>query len=202
MTKDVQLTKKPEVSSSFAQKELDRAEAKFEQFNDEVKNLTQDRMNAAPKEDHEKQTKLSQREIDKADKVWLKPVRSLSPAATEKFNESFRKAFEHAKEYVQFIAEHREIIGETIEIWTKPFAGMDCEYWNVPTNKPIWGPRYLADQIKRCSYHRLSTQESRVTSSDGMGQYYGALVADKTIQRLDAYPVQDKKSFFLGASSF
>jgi hypothetical protein len=197
-----QSTKKPEVSSKFAQKELDKAEAKFEAFQEEVKSLTQDRMNEAPKEDFEKQTKLSQKEIDKSSKVWLKPERAHSPGPKEKFNEAFRKAYEHAKEYVQFIAEHREIIGETIEIWTKPFGGMDAEYWLVPTNKPVWGPRYLADQIKRCAYHRLSTQQSSITSADGMGQYFGTLVADKTIQRLDAYPVQDKKSVFLGASSF
>lgn len=195
-------TNKPEVSSKFAQKELDKAEAQFEKFNDEVKSLTQDRMSAAPKDDVEKQTKLSQKEIDKSDKIWLKPSRAIPPAQKEKFNETFRKAYEHAKEFVQFIAEHKEIIGETIEIWTKPFGGMDAEFWNVPTNKPVWGPRYLADQIKRCAYHRLSTQESRITGADGMGQYYGTLIADKTIQRLDAYPVSDKKSVFLGASGF
>jgi len=200
--KEKKTTNKPEVSSKFAQKELDKAEAKFEQFNDQVKSLTQDRMNEAPREDFEKQTKLSQKEIDKSNKIWLKPSRSVPPGQKEKFNENFRKQYEHAKEYVNFIAEHREIIGETIETWTKPFPGMDCEFWEVPTNKPLWGPRYLADQIKRCSYHRLSTQENRITSSDGMGQYYGTLVADKIVQRLDAYPVQDKKSVFLGASSF
>jgi len=61
------------------------------------------------------------------------------------------------KEYVQFIAENKEIIGETIEIWTRPFGGMPAEFWKVPVNKPVWGPRYLAEQIKRCYYLVIKT---------------------------------------------
>ena len=33
----------------------------------------------------------------------------------EKFNENFRATYEYDKEYVQFIAEHKELIGEKIE---------------------------------------------------------------------------------------
>ncbi len=45
-------------------------------------------------------------------------------------------------------------------------------------------------------------QDSKVTGADGMGQYYGAMAADKTVQRLDARPVSTRKSIFMGASSF
>lgn len=191
------MTEKSKTSSTTAEKELDKAQKQFDAFDKDVKDLTMDRMNAAPKEDVEPQTKLSSREIEKSKDIYLKPDRSLS--AREKFNEDYREEYNFAKEYVQFIAEHKEIIGETIEIWTHPFAGMPWEFWKVPTNKPIWGPRHLAEQIKRASYHRLTMQQTVITDSGGYGQMYGALAADTTVQRLDAIPVGSRKSVFMGA---
>jgi hypothetical protein len=191
-------TNKPEVSNSFAQKELDKAEAQFEKFNDNVKSMTMDRMNEAPKEDSEQQTKISSKEAKK-DGFWLKPVRSIP--SKEGFNETYRKAYEFAKEYVKFIAENKEIIGETIHLWTKGFPGVPAEEWEVPVNKVVHGPRYLAEQIKRATYHRL-VMENTPTNSDGMGMYYGVMAADRVIQRLDAHPVAEKQSIFMGASGF
>lgn len=192
--------KKPKASSSGAQKELDKAEAQFEQFESNIKSMTMDRMNEAPKEEVEPQTKLSQSEIEKSKEMYLKPERIVS--CQDKFNEKFRGQYEFAKQYVQFIAEHKEIIGESIEIWTRPFGGVHAEFWRVPTNKPIWGPRYLAEQIKRKSYHRLMMQENRVTGADGMGQYFGSMAVDKAVQRLDAIPVSSRKSIFMGSNNF
>lgn len=197
MTK--QLGKKPEVTSQFAQKELDKAEAQFEKFSDDVKSLTQDRMNQAPKEESHQQTKISENQAQKEDGIWLKPLKS--SRSVEKFNERFRGQYDHSKKFVKFIAENRELMG-MIEIWTKPFPGVDAEYWEIPCNKVVWGPRYLADQIKRCSYHRLTMDQSSITGSDGRGSYFGTMVADSVIQRLDAFPVGDKKTFFSGASNF
>src|SRR5260221_82859 len=194
------MTKKPEVASSLAQKELDKAEKQFEAFDHNVKELTQDRMNQTPKEEVEHQTKLSQKDIEKTKDIDLKPKRIIS--SKEKFNEKFREDYNFKKEYVQFIAEHKEIIGETIELWTKPFAGMPAEEWNVPTNKPVWGPRYLAEQIRGASYCRLVMKQNTVTSADHAGQYFGNLVADTKIQRLDAYPVNTRRSVFMNAGNF
>jgi len=189
---------RPKVNSA-AEKELDKVQSQFDAFDQSVKDLTLDRMNAAPKAEQETQTKLSSKEIDKAKEVWLKPKRSTS--CKEPFNEKYRSDYEFAREYVQFIAENKEIIGETIDIWTKPFAGIPAEEWDVPVNKPVWGPRYLAEQVKRCSYHRL-TMVDKTTGSDGMGAYYGTMVADNVIQRLDAIPVNTKRSVFMGSGSF
>lgn len=196
--------KKPNVNSA-GQKELDQAAKQLESFEKEVKDLTLDRMSAAPKEESEQQTKLSSREIEKANDVYLKASRTI--ASREKFNERYRDDWNHSKEYVKFIAENKEIIGEHVEMWTKPFPGVPAEFWEVPTNKPVWGPRYLAEQIKRCSYHRLSMSEKmsadNLVGSHGMGSIYGKIVVDASVQRLDAIPVNDKKkSIFLGASGF
>lgn len=192
-------TKKPKASSSLAEKEMDKLEKQFEAFDQNIKDLTQDRMNMAPKADQESQTKIAQRDMDKMKDVYLKPKRTIS--SKEKFNEKFREEYNFSKEHVQFIAENKEIIGETIELWTKPFPGIPAEEWVVPTNKPLWGPRYLAERIKGCKYHRLTMQQ-QVTSADGMAQYYGTMAVDTELQRLDALPVSSKRSVFMGANSF
>jgi hypothetical protein len=189
---------RPKVSSS-AQKELDKMGEQFDQFDAGVKALTLDAMNNAPKHEVEQQTRLSDREIAKSKDIYLKPHRTIG--CKEKFNETYREPWDFAKEYVQFIAENKEIIGEDIQLWTKPFAGIPAEEWKVPTNKPIWGPRYLAEQIKRKSYHRL-VMTNTITENSGTGQFYGSMASDSVIQRLDAIPVNSRKSVFMGAGGF
>lgn len=198
MTEQKSPLSKPEASSGFAQRELDKAEKQFEEFDAHVKSLTQDSMNAAPKKEMEPQTQLSSKEISKAKEIYLKPKRTIPDR--QKFNEKFRDDWNFKKEYVNFIAEHKELIGETINMWTHPFGGVGAEEWEVPTNKPIWAPRYLADQIRRKSYHRL-TMQNNTTESAGGHQFYGTLAVENTIQRLDAYPVRQSKSAF-GGSGF
>ncbi len=145
----------------------------------------------------EHQTKLSSKEIDASNKNVLKPQRSIG--VRDKFNDKFRQDYEFQKEIVNFIAENKEIIGENIEMWTRPFGGMPAEYWVVPTNKPVWAPRYVAEQIKRKSYHRLRMNEA-TTNSNGGYSFYGQPVVESTVQRLDAFPVSKNRSVFMGAS--
>ena len=192
------MSDKPKVNSS-SQKQLDAAEKHFDEFKESVDNLTLDRMNAAKKEESEPQTKLSSKELSKHEPYFLKPKRQIS--SKEKFDENHRSDFNYATERVNFIAENNELIGQAIELWTKPFPGMAAEYWEVPTNQPVNGPRHLAEQIKRATYHRLSMKDNAV-SADGRGTYYGTMVADTVLQRLDARPISDKKSVFMGASGF
>lgn len=198
---------KKEEPTSYSEKKIIEAAEQFDKFDKNIKDLTMDRMNEAPAEETEG-PKVSQKGVDKSKEIWLKPKRSM-PAVDaktgqgQKFNEKFRKQYEFAKEYVQFIAENKECIFDaTIDIWTRPFVGMDAEWWEVPTNKPVWGPRYLAEQIKRKYYHRLRTDDTKITSQDGQGTWTGQIVADSRIQRLDAHSVENKRSIFMGASGF
>lgn len=195
-----ELRQKPKAKTSLAEKELDKAQQQFEAFDQNVKDLTLDRMNMAPKAESEPQTKIAQSDVAKSKDVYLKPARTIG--SKEKFNEKFREDYNFSKEYVQFIAENKECIGETTELWTKPYPGLPAEFWQVPSNKPVWGPRYLAERIKGCVHHRLVMQENRSTGSDSMGQYFGTMAVDTTIQRLDAYPVSQRKSVFMGANGF
>lgn len=191
-------TQRPKTGHSPSERELDKAEEQFKAFDDSVKEMTMDRLNAAPTQETEMQTKMSTREMQNSKDVYLKPNRIVS--SRDKFNEKFREEYNYKKSYVQFIAENKELIGEAIEIWTRPFPGMPAEEWKVPTNKPVWGPRYLAEQIKRKFYHRLKMDEKSITAEDGGVQYYGRIASDMTIQRLDAHPVNSqRKSVFLGA---
>lgn len=177
--------------------EIQKAAAQSDAFEKTIKELTLDRMNEAPKREEEEQTKLSESDIAKSKHIYLKPKKAIGSA--DKFNEKFRENYNFDKEYVHFKAENKEIIGENIEIWTRPYGGMPAEFWEVPVNTPVWGPRYLAEQIKRKNYHRLTMQQKSITGADGIGNYYGSMVADETIQRLDATPVSSRRSVFMGA---
>lgn len=187
---------KPKPTSSLAEKELDKAEAQFKEFDSSVRSLTLDRMNMAPKKESEAGHGLAQSQISNSSDVYLKPFRSIS--SRERFNEDYRKEYEYASEYVHFIAENKMIIGEIIEMWTKPFPGLPAQEWKIPVNKPVWAPRFVAEQIKRARYHILSMRDSVTTGADKMGQYYGSMAVDSTIQRLDAHPVNGTKSIFMG----
>lgn len=183
-----------------SQRELDKAQAQFDAYDAQIKSLTLDKTNEAPKEEVEPQTKISQKDLAKKNEVQLKPFREI--ASREKFNEDFRTHYNFSSEQVSFIAENREIIGETIELWTKPFVGMPAQFWRVPTNIPVRGPRFLAEQIKNCKYHVFVMEQTQSTGSDHMGQYYGGMVAKKEVGRLDAIPVSTKTNIFMGDSGF
>lgn len=177
---------KPKVNSD-SQKELDRVEKQFEQFNEQAQSMTLEAMNKAPLKDIEQQTKLSNREMNRDDAPYIKPVRSLS--GTDKFNEKYRKDWEHAWEYVKCVVENLEIIGERVQKWTKKFAGDPAHFWEIPVNKPIYLPRFVAEELSKCWYHRLKMDES-MTSPNGNGiTHYGAIVAEQRVHRLNCRPV-------------
>ena len=188
---------RPKASSSLAERELDKAEEQFKAFDDNVKKLSENSMNKHPIEEREA-PKLSQSQIDKSKDIYLKPKTSVG--SKEKFNEKFREDYNFKKEYVQFTAQNHEIIGEEIEIWTKAFPGMPAEFWKVPVNVPVWGPRYLAEQLKNCTYSRLKMTDS-ARGSEGGHQFYGSMAVESKIQRLDATPCGSKRSVFMGATA-
>jgi hypothetical protein len=193
------MSRKPNLPTE-SEKEIEKLEKQFDAFDQNIKEMSFDRMNAAKKEDNEPQTKISSMDLEKSKDFYLKPKRSIF--SKEKFNEKFREDYNFAKEYVRFIAENKEIIGETINMWTKPFPGLPAEEWEIPTNKPIFGPRYLAEQITKCKYHKFVMQQHQVTGTDGVGQYYGSMVLDTIVNRLDAIPVSERKSIFMGSNAF
>ena len=180
------MSERPKVNSA-GQKELDKVQEQFDNFDAQVKSLTLDKKNEAPIADFEPQTKTSGREQQAAGVVYIKPARTIG--SKEKFNEAFREDYERAKKYVKCIVENYEIQGERVDMWTKPFPGMPAELWELPTNKPIAVPGYVAERCSNCCYHRLHMDENKTISADGMGTYYGAMAVKETKRRIDARPV-------------
>ncbi len=187
---------RPKVNSE-SQKQLDKAQENFDNFETEIKSLTLDRMNEAPVEEIEPQTKLSSKQFKQAPEIYLKPNRTIERSANPKtgaypvFNEKFRKEYEFQKQMVRFTAENVEIVGESITMWTAPFSWMPAEEWILPVNKPVWGPRYLAEKLRRCSYHRLHMDATPTPGNqiggDGNATYFGQCVVDRTVHRLNAH---------------
>jgi len=184
---------KPKVNNA-GEEELKKMGEKFDSFQEEVKSLSYNNGLSIPVKEQEQQTKMSNREILRAPEIFLKPKKSIG--SPQRFNESFRSMWNFQKEFVRFIAENIEAKGEPIsDIWTRPFGGVDAELWDVPVNKPVWGPRYLAEQIKRKSYTRLKMDADadarNYVNSDSNAQYYGRVVHDTRVQRLDAMPAPE-----------
>jgi len=187
---------KPKVNSA-SQKEIDAAQENFDKFQEQIDNVSNDLSERPKSHETEPQAKLTADDWKKSEDIYLKPTRTQYPGPvpktgvmTDKFNEKFREQYEFDKQFVRFIAENAEIIGESIVIWTRPYPGMPAEQWTVPVNKPVWGPRYLAEQIKRKFYRRLKMEErsspENQIGSDGVASFYGKVVVESTIQRLDA----------------
>jgi hypothetical protein len=166
---------------------VQKAATQFQKFDEQVKSLTVDEMAKAPLREEEQQTRMSTREANKVNEVYMKCMRSAS--SKEKFNEEYRKEWEEKKKYIKCIVENLEIIGERLEFWTKPFAGIPAEFWQIPVNTPVLIPKYVAEQISRKSYSRLVMDEQKTTTADGMGTYYGALAVKERRRRLDCRPV-------------
>lgn len=177
--------------SDEIQKELDKL-AVLEQ---EIKAVSNDINVSAPVKEEEPQTKLSQNELRNAQEIYLKPIKTQT--SREKFNERFRDEWNHKKEYVRFIAEHKELIGEVIDKWTKPFPGVPAEEWLIPTNKPVWGPRYLAESLANKTYNRLTMDEAVAIEGNRYGTITGQLTVTQKIKRLDAYPATTARSVFM-----
>lgn len=167
---------------SESQKELDKVEAQFDQFEKQMQALSGQ---GNPVTEREEQSKLSSKEQNNTDAPYIKPNRTIG--SKEAFNEKFRATYDYSKQYVRVIAENNEIKGETIEVWTKPFPGVPAEFWKVPVNKPIYIPRYLASQIATRVYNKY-VMEDRPTHMEGGGTFYGSLIAKETMRRLDCRP--------------
>jgi hypothetical protein len=184
---------KPKINAE-GQKELDRIDGQINQFTESMHVAVQDGRTLAIQES-EPQTKKSQQELKKEGVIYLKPKRTVF--SREKFNEKFRQQFNEKSTYVEFIAENKEVIGESIDFWTKPFPGIPAEEWIVPVNKTVSAPLYVKERIQDCGYTIFRTSDTPVQSEGGV-VYYGQMVAEERKQRLDAREVSKSTRISVG----
>lgn len=172
------------MAEKAAPKEVEQAIVQFDAFEKQLRSLSNQPLGQAP--ETEAQTKLSSREANREDLPYIKPSRTI--ASSEKFNDKYKAQFEYAKQYVRVIAENNEIIGEAIEVWTKPFPGVAAEFWKVPVNRPIMIPRYVASQISTRQYVQYSMTEPKMTGTEGGHQFYSGMIGKDIKRRLDCRP--------------
>lgn len=141
----------------------------------------------------EPQTKLSRKEVQNADAIWVDPIRSIKrpvggkDKATVFFDEKWRDL--HAKdwEYVRCVVENHELIGEAVEVWTSKWGCDPAHFWKVPVNKVVMIPRLLAEQLSKCKYHRLK-MEGGLESAQESNFVNKRIVVDHVVRRIDCRP--------------
>ncbi len=187
--------KRPKINSE-GQKELDRVEDQLSSFKDSM-HEARDKSATLPIRETEPQTKIAQSDLNKSGVIYLKPKRTFP--SKEKFNERFRDEYNYQREYVDFIAENKEVVGETIDFCIKKFPGMPVEEWEIPVNKAVSAPRYVKERIEDCSYTVFVTTDAATGSEGGM-KYYGQMVAEQRRARLSAREVVNKPRIFTGVN--
>lgn len=191
------MAKMPNVNEP-ARKELTKADDQFNEVQKDFKEVmtaTIERKISLPSCEPEEDIRRSSRELQSHEAVVIKPLKSISDKA--KFNETFRKDWERGWEYVKAIVENHELIGESVECWTKKFPGDPAHFWRVPTNKPVMIPRLLAEQLAECKYHRIVMEEKPVRQGDGM-TFYGAIQAVEVRNRISARIIPETSKIALG----
>jgi hypothetical protein len=191
------MDKRPRVNSE-GQKKLEEVQAQLDHVVENARAVDSvEQREFLPRREREEQTKLSSAEQRK-NIIVLKPIKTLF-AVGQKFDENFREDYNYDKQYVDFIYEHNEEKGSTLEIWTRPYPGVPAEFWLVPANKPVSGPRYLKNQIDNMTYITRKYVEQKSVGSDYAGQYVGALEVQNVEERASTKEVSKKVKIFMGS---
>ena len=180
---------KPKVNSE-GQRVLDKAEESLNTFQEQARDFNpfSGLQNVS---ETDPQTKISTREANAMDAVWVKPIRAIKrptggkDKATVHWDEKWRSLRDEDWKYVKCIVENNELIGEAIETWTGKWGCDPLHFWKVPVNKPVMIPKHLAEQLSKCQYHRLKMADG----SEKQNFINANIVVDQVVRRIDARPV-------------
>jgi hypothetical protein len=179
----------PKVNSD-GQKELNKAAEKLDHFQEKAREFNPF-TGLTNVEATEPQTKLSTREANSLDAIYVTPIRSVKrpvggkDKATIFWDEKYRQQHDEDWKYVKCIVENNEMIGEAVECWTAKWGCDPAHFWKIPVNKPVMIPKLLAEQLSKCQYHRLRMADN----AEKMNYVNSSLVADHVVRRIDARPV-------------
>ena len=195
------MARKPNVNAE-GQVELEKTGEQIEGMEAKAKSINLDQTILATRKETEPQTKIAQSDSQKMPEIYLKPKRTYPPGvhpktgAVEQFNEKFRAEYNFQKEYVEFIAENNEVIGESINLWIKKFPGTNLEEWVIPVNKPVWAPRMVKERIEECGYTVFRATQT-LKSEEGIN-YNGYLEIQERKNRLNAREAPRQKKLYMG----
>lgn len=173
--------------------QLDKVTAKglenVEKLSEQMSSLTQEEIKKAPMANEEPVMLLSKEEIAAYDAPVIQPSRSFPTKS--KPNPKEAKERRRGWEYVKCIAENLEIINEKIEFWHNKFLGDPCYFWEVPVNKPIYLPRFIAEHLSTRHYHRftMADRSGREFTEPGATAGDERLVVKETRHRLNCRSV-------------
>lgn len=181
------------VSSGMIQQEKERIDDQVTDFQQKnLESTSMDAVAAAPIKETAAQTQISAKQIEKTDAPWIKPSRSYSPGKGEKRIPQLEAEIARGKEYIKCIAENAECLGARLEFWLKKYPGEPCHFWEIPVNRPVYLPRYVAEHISTRWYSRIKMSEGAiydVGSADG-GLLNHMQVTER-VRRLDCRPVAE-----------
>jgi hypothetical protein len=187
--KDNTMDKQPKVNSE-AQKQLDQVAQKLDAFQEQAREFNPF-SGLTNVEAGDPQTKISTREANAQDAIYVKPVRSIKrpqggkDKATVHWDEKWRAQHDEDWKYVKCIVENNELIGEAVECWTAKWGCDPAHFWKIPVNKPVMIPKLLAEQLSKCQYHRLKMSDN----AEKVNYINSQMVADHVVRRIDARPV-------------
>lgn len=127
------------------------------EMGEEISHMTVDKVNEMAPMPTEKELRLTAKQKATDEGVpFIEPKRQFK--AFTAVPEKFRRAHEHAWEYVKGIYENYVINGEPIEFWYNgDLPGQPDCLWSIPCNKPVYIPRFLAKHLEECQkYHSFS----------------------------------------------
>lgn len=186
---------KPRVNED-GQKELAKIEKSFDSLGESIRDINPLECKA-PEPEFDPLTKLSKKQMEMATAPYIKPLRSQARPVNEKqgmkvhFNEKHRPLYEKDWEWLKVTVDNYEMIGSDVEMWTAEWGCDPAYFWVIPTNKPVYLPRFVARRLKKCRYHEMHMegdpqQGAKPSGGDQFSKSYGVMEVRKTKQRLDA----------------
>lgn len=197
------------------QKELAKVDEAFEKVTEAIASC--DSLDPkVPVEQVDPYTKLSKRQMALADAQYVTPVKIVNRVeggkhnAKNYFNEAHRPLYKKDWEWIKVVIENKESIGHPVEKWTAEWGCDPAMFWIIPTNRPVYIPRFVARSIKKCRYiqRTMESDETKMISSDNSrdiptegavsgpclpgAEFYGTFKSAQYRQRLDANLYSEK----------
>lgn len=139
-------------------KDLENIAKKTAELTEEMSQLTVDKINEIAPEPTLDELKLTAKQKASDEGViFVEPKRKFKGLG--KLPEKLKREHARAWEYVKGIYENYVVNNEPVRFWHNgDFPGdPDC-LWEIPSNKPVYVPRFIAKHLEECQkYHQFTS---------------------------------------------